>query len=257
MEWLSILYVIIVLVLLYIIYQYATSEINMLNKNVTTGNTTVTLNPTELNRKFDSGNFTYSLWFYIEDWNYRYGEIKELIARSNTIPNTNTTQEGMTTLGESMDDISEKQPCPFLMLSPKENNIIIAVTCYTKESTSDVGVVHYMEIANIPIQRWCNVFFSVYGRTLDVYIDGKLVRTGILPGTAKITPNANIYLTPNGGFKGWTSKLQYWNMASNPQDAWDVYSAGYGGGLLDNLLGKYKVKVALLTDNKETAQFVF
>ena len=257
MEWLSILYVIIVLVLLYIIYQYATSEINMLNKNVTTGNTTVTLSPKELNRKFDSGNFTYSLWFYIEDWNYRYGEIKELIARSNTIPNTNTTVEGMTTLGESMDDISEKQPCPFLMLSPKENNIIIAVTCYTKESTSDVGVVHYMEIANIPIQRWCNVFFSVYGRTLDVYIDGKLVRTGILPGTAKITPTANIYLTPNGGFKGWTSKLQYWNMASNPQDAWDVYSAGYGGGLLDNILGKYKVKVALLTDNKETAQFVF
>ena len=42
-------------------------------------------------------------------------------------------------------------------------------------------------------------------------------------------------------------------MASNPQDAWDVYSAGYGGGLLDNLLGKYRVKVALLTDNKETA----
>ena len=91
--------------------------------------------------------------------------------------------------------------------------------------------------------------------TIDVYIDGKLVRTGILPGTAKINPNANIFLTPNGGFNGWTSKLQYWNNSSNPQMAWDTYMAGYGAGLFSNLFGKYKVKVALLTDNQEKAQF--
>ena len=252
MEWTTILYILIVLVLLYIIYSYVTREITMLNKNVTTGNTMVTITPADAESNMDSANFTYSVWFYIEDWNYRYGEIKEVIARSGSVP-TAGLQEGMTSIGTEMDDISAKQPCPFLMFAPKENNLIIAVTCYTKEGTTDVGVVHYMEVANIPIQRWTNVFFSVYGRTLDVYIDGKLVRTGILPGTAKVVPTANLYLTPNGGFKGWTSKLQYWNSASNPQDAWDVYSAGYGGGLLDNLLGKYRVKVALLTDNKETA----
>ena len=255
MEWKSIVWIIIVLILLYIIYQYVTREIDMLNKNVTTGNTMVTISPTSMQRTMDSGNFTYSLWFYINDWNYRYGEVKEVIARSNTSPTTGTTKEGMTSIANEMDDISAKQPSPFMMLAPKENNLIIAVTCYTNEGTTDVGVVHYMEVANIPIQRWVNVFFSVYGRTLDVYIDGKLVRTGILPGPAKISPNANVYLTPNGGFNGWTSKLQYWNQASNPQNAWDVYTAGYGGGLLDNLMGKYKVKVELLTDNKETAQF--
>lgn len=255
MEWQTILWAVIVLVLLYIIYSYVTRDINMLNKNVTTGNTMVTVSPAATSTVMDSSNFTYSAWFYINDWNYKYGEIKELIARSSTAPTPGTTVEGMTSIGSNMDDISAKQPCPFVMFAPKENNLIIAVTCYTKESTSDVGVVHYAEVANIPIQRWVNLFFSVYGRTLDIYIDGKLVRTGILPGPAKITPNANVYLTPNGGFNGWTSKLQYWNTASNPQAAWDTYVDGYGGGLLDNLLGKYKVKVSLLTDNKETAQF--
>ena len=255
MEWQTILTIVVILVLLYIIYGYVTREIDMLNKNVTTGNTMVTISPTSMSTIMDSSNFTYSLWFYIEDWNYRYGEIKELIARSGSIPTDGMTREGMTSIAEEMDDISAKQPCPFLMLAPKENNIIVAVTCFTNEGTTDVGVVHYMEIANIPIQKWTNVFFSVYGRTLDVYIDGKLVRTGILPGPAKVVPNANVYLTPNGGFKGWTSKLQYWNTSSNPQKAYDVYKAGYGGGLMDNLLGKYRVKVALLTDNKETAQF--
>ena len=152
-------------------------------------------------------------------------------------------------------DLSKLQPCPFVVLGGKENNLTIAVTCYTNASTNSQGIVHYLEIANVPIQKWVNLFFSVYGRTLDVYIDGKLVRTGILPGTAKINPTANVYLTPNGGFNGWTSKLQYWNNSSNPQMAWDTYMAGYGSGLFSNLFGKYKVKVALLTDNQEKAQF--
>ena len=255
MEWTTILWIVIVIVLLYIIYSYVTKDINTLNKNVTTGNTTVSISPKSLSTIMDSSNFTYSLWFYINDWNYRYGEVKELVARSGAIPSSDLTKEGMTSISSEMDDISAKQPCPFIMLAPKENNLIFAVTCFTKESTSDVGVVHYIEVANIPLQRWVNVFVSVYGRTVDIYIDGKLVRTGILPGPAKVNPNSTVYLTPNGGFNGWTSKLKYWNTASNPQDAWDTYVEGYGGGLLDNLLGKYKVKVSLLEDNKETAQF--
>jgi hypothetical protein len=257
MQWQTIVWIIIVLILIYLVFNYATADINMLNKNVTPGNTTITFSPSSLSTLMDSANFTYSLWFYIEDWNYRYGEVKELIARSGSVPTTSGTSEGMSTIADNMEDISAKQPCPFVMLGPRENNLIIATTCFTNENeTNDQGVVHYLEVVNVPIQKWVNVFVSVYGRTLDVYINGKLVRTGILPGPAKITPSANIYLTPNGGFEGWTSKLQYWNDASNPQMAWDTYVNGYGGGLLDSLLGKYKVKVALLEDNKETAKVV-
>ena len=65
MEWTTILYILIVLVLLYIIYSYVTREITMLNKNVTTGNTMVTITPAEAESNMDSANFTYSVWFYI------------------------------------------------------------------------------------------------------------------------------------------------------------------------------------------------
>lgn len=256
MEWQTVFWIILVLLLIYIVYTYVTRDINMLNRSVTAGNVMTTITPSSVSsaEDFGSSNFTYSVWFYIEDWNYRYGEVKDLISRSITYPALQT-QEGMNSLGAAMDEISEKQPCPFVMFAPKENNLVIALTCYTQDSTDDAGVVHYVEVVNIPIQRWVNLYFSVYGRTIDIYINGKLVRTGILPGPAKIAPASNIYLTPNGGFKGWTSKLQYWNMSSNPQAAWDTYIKGYGGGLLDNLFGKYKVKMALLVDNKEEAQF--
>ena len=259
MEWQTILWILVILVLLYVIFSYITKERDMLNAQITAGNVMTMINPSSSGaNNMNSSNFTYSVWFYINDWNYRYGEQKIILGRSGTA----LASEAMTT-GNAADnratnnpqDLSSLQPCPFVILGSKENNLTIAVTCYTNASTNSQGMVHYLEIVNIPIQKWVNLFFSVYGRTIDVYIDGKLVRTGILPGTAKITPTANIYLTPNGGFNGWTSKLQYWNTSSNPQMAWDTYMAGYGAGLFSNLFGKYKVKVALLTDNQEKAQF--
>ena len=54
---------------------------------------------------------------------------------------------------------------------------------------------------------------------MDVYLDGKLARTCVLPGTAKVTESSNVYVTPAGGFSGSTNKLQYWDSATNPQQA--------------------------------------
>jgi len=235
----------------YFIYIYMTGHQDMLNAHITPGNVITNINPSNLGADImNSSNFTYSVWIYVNDWNYRYGEQKTIIGRSGNL----------TTSGNANNprDLSALQPCPFVNLDAKENNLIIAVTCFTNASTnSQIGQVHYETINNIPIQKWVNLYFSVYGRTLDVYMDGKLVRTGILPGVAKITTNANIYLTPNGGFNGWTSKLQYWNYSSNPQMAWDTYMKGYGSNMFSNLFGRYKVKLALLTDNQEKAQFTF
>jgi len=266
MEWQTILWILVILVLLYVIFSYITKERDMLNAQITAGNITTMINPSSSGASsMNSSNFTYSMWFYINDWNYRYGEQKIIMGRSGTATASESMTSGTgarsgTTTGTATtminpQDLTKLQPCPFVVLGGKENNLTIALTCYTNASTKSQGMVHYLEIVNIPIQKWVNLFFSVYGRTLDVYIDGKLVRTGILPGTAKINPTANIYLTPNGGFNGWTSKLQYWNNSSNPQMAWDTYMAGYGSGLFSNLFGKYKIKVALLTDNQEKAQF--
>jgi hypothetical protein len=114
-------------------------------------------------------------------------------------------------------------------------------------------IVHSCGISNVPIQRWCNFFMSVYGRTLDLYLDGKLVRTCVLPGVAKIDSRAPLYITPMGGFSGWTSRFQYWAESSNPQQAWNVYKAGYGGSLLGSLFGKYTVKVSLMTNDTENS----
>jgi hypothetical protein len=76
-----------------------------------------------------------------------------------------------------------------------------------------------------------------------VYIDGKLVKTCLLPGVANINTNADIYVTPVGGFDGWTSRFQYYPKSLNPQEAYNIYTKGYGGS---SFLQGYQVQISLV-----------
>ena len=110
-------------------------------------------------------------------------------------------------------------------------------------------------VANVPIQKWVNVLISTYGRSLDIYIDGKLVRTCVLPGVARIESSTPVYITPNGGFSGWTAKFHYWPESCYPHKAWNIYPAGYGASMLAGLLGKYTIKLSLMEGDVEDSSF--
>ena len=77
----------------------------------------------------------------------------------------------------------------------------------------------------------------------------------VLPGVAKVNNSADVFLTPDGGFDGWTSGFQYIADAINPQQAWNIYKAGYGSSPLGNFFNKYRIKVAFLEDNQEQSSF--
>jgi hypothetical protein len=183
-----------------------------------------------------TNNYTYSVWLYVQDWNYKYGEVKHVLTRSPI------------------------KPSPSITLGATENDLDIKVTCYRQDSGSSSGndntITHTCNIKNIPLQKWVNAIISLYGRSLDVYIDGKLVRTCVLPGVAKIDTSSTIYVTPLGGFSGWTSNIRYWNTAKNPQEAYNIYKSGYGSSFsIGNLFNKYRIKVAFLDDNVEKGSF--
>lgn len=244
MEVKNIILFVIIFVLLIIVIYYVMRDVNTLS-GLISAQTMQTINPDALARSSNSGNtsnFSYSIWFFIDNWNYRYGESKIIFGRMAT-------------------GNGEKQPCPSVSLGPILNNITVSLAVYPdldeipKDGTK--YVVHNCSISNVPIQRWCNFFLSVYGRTLDLYLDGKLVRTCVLPGVANIDSNAPIYITPMGGFSGWTSKFQYWPDSSNPQKAWNVYKAGYGASLLGSIFQRYTVKVALMDGDSEESSFKF
>lgn len=181
-----------------------------------------------------SSNYTYSLWFYVEDWNYKYGQMKTLLRRVD----------------------SRGKPCPRIALGAYQNDLVVSVETYPNTDVPGSGSATQTfncTVKNVPIQSWVNALISVNSRTLDVYLDGKLVKTCVMPGVAKVSGNVPVVITPNGGFSGFTSNIEFWPHSSNPQDAWNIYRKGHGGS--SNIFNKYKVKLAVLENNKVRASY--
>jgi hypothetical protein len=232
--------VLIVLIIMFFVYIF-NDPYTLLN--LQNGQNTSTINASSLAKNgsnIPSNNFAYSIWFYINDFNYRYGSSKIIFGRMGSLSNTG-----------SIDNIELLEPCPAVVLGKVQNNIDIFLSCYpglnqTPTTKGGKSIVNKCSVSNVPVQKWVNLVISIYGRSLDVYIDGKLVRTCLLPGIANINNNSNVYVTPDGGFNGWTSRFQYYPNSLNPQEVYNIYTRGYGGNLFTNFLNSYQVQIALL-----------
>jgi hypothetical protein len=157
-----------------------------------------------------SQNFTYSIWIYISDWTT--DSSKTIFSRDGRKPIMKLRR---------FEDILDTT----LQLANGQT-----VTC---------------SVPNIQLQKWTNLLISVSDQSLDTYVNGKLVKTCVLESFAAIptSDNAAVYLTPDGGFSGYTSRFRYWGEAVNPQEAWNVYKQGPGGNMFTNFLGTYKLQL--------------
>ena len=61
-------------------------------------------------------------------------------------------------------------------------------------------------VKNIGLQRWININVSLINRALDIFINGKLVKTIKLNGLS-LPSKGNLDISPNGGFNGLINKL--------------------------------------------------
>ena len=242
---------IIIVVLVFMLLSYLFTDPNTL-QSMQDGKTATTISASSLatnGSNVPSSNFSYSIWFYINDWNYRYGEQKVIFGRMGT---PSATGSG------SIGGVNGLDPCPAVVLGAVENNVSVSLGCYpgaNQEPTTPGGntVVHTCSVANVPIQKWVNLIVSVYGRSMDLYINGKLVRTCLLPGVASVNNASNIYVTPMGGFDGSTSQFQYFPDSMNPQQAWNIYTAGYSSW--SSMFSTYQLQVSLV-ENGQTQSTV-
>jgi len=164
------------------------------------------------------GGYGMQWWMFIKDWNYGYGKDKQVLARADP---TNTQVLN-----------------PSVALHPTDNTMRITVSVFPDESgtssktqpapaghsgsTDDVFV---CEVPNLPLQDWFSVSMTVFGRNLDVYIDGKLVKSCLLPGVPK-PASGDITIAGNGGFSGSLCNFNHYSRMLVPADAASFYSVG-------------------------------
>jgi len=171
-----------------------------------------------------SVNYTYSIWIYIDDWTVNYGEKKIIFTRGN---------------GSSL-------LIPEVSLGAIENTLHVSMTMDPSALSSTAPNVFHTMVSNVPLQKWTNIIVSLSTKSLDIYMNGKLVRTSILPQIPKQDATAPLTLTPGGGFSGFTSRFYYKNNSITPQDAWNIYRSGPGGNIFSNFLNQYKIQLNFL-----------
>jgi hypothetical protein len=99
---------------------------------------------------------------------------------------------------------------------------------YTTKDSCDI-------INGIEYQRWVLITTVANGKTLDVYVDGKLARSCVYKapfalGSADSTGSASFGYGNNGKLKGFFSNGNFYNYALTPDAVWAMYQAGPGTG---------------------------
>ena len=157
-------------------------------------------------------NQTFSTWIYVKDWNYKFGQYKNILWKGNP-PNTSSLNANPTV---------SNIHCPSIWLYPLTNSLKVVT------STSVPEQVESCDIQNIPLMAWVHIVYVLNNRTVDLYVNGKLERSCALRGIPTIT-NDPVYITtgsPQAGFYGKIGKTQYYTKALLPNDVANTYQQG-------------------------------
>lgn len=86
------------------------------------------------------------------------------------------------------------------------------------------------DILEIDLQRWVMISVVLSGRTVDVYIDGKLRRSCASSTYFQVDPTGiSISMLENGGFDGYVGNTNVGFSAMNPHEIYSMYLSGPGG----------------------------
>jgi hypothetical protein len=91
---------------------------------------------------------------------------------------------------------------------------------YTQEGLNQVSV------ENIPLQRWTCINVSVFNQTVDIYVDGRIAKSTILPRPPAILDAVPLIIAPHGGFDGFLSRIKFSNRTLNPEQIYKRYREG-------------------------------
>jgi hypothetical protein len=223
-SWSTLIIVILVILVIYFIWSImASSSSSTVISSEQDANAQTTISIPD-----KSYSFAVSAWIYVTDWDSTTGEKAIISSESDASSNP-----------------------PNLLVSLGKDTNTLNVTLGNSGSTIP-------PIPNIPLQTWVSIILNVNnGSSIDIYINGKLVQTTALQ-TAWSLNSGSLYVgSKTSGFSGHITMAIFHKAPLGPQDAWDIYSSGYGASGSNSAVdffNKYKVRFAFVKDNVELSR---
>jgi hypothetical protein len=220
-------------VLLYYVYRYFFESQGLDSKTIVT--TAIPANPAtspkayEIPAVYEGGEYSITFWTYITAYKDQVGKAKHILELA---PNS-TSGSPLSTL--------------VVGLGPYNNKLMVRVNTNATgaERLTQANVRGIFEPTQVPsgqllndtmpvcdlpeveLQRWVCFGVVLNGRTVDVYMDGKLARSCVLPSFYTVDANGvSLKLLQYGGFDGFLSNVSVHSAALNPDQMYRIYMNG-------------------------------
>lgn len=143
--------------------------------------------------------FSYSVWIYIDDWddqlnNDNKGKLHHILHKGDADANPN------------------QAPGIWLQQDNTDLKLIFKMNTFNKvdDCTGEECYLEKCEIGNIPLNKWFHLTYVTINKNIDLYINGFLKKRCILKGLPRQN-EGNVYINSFGGFKGFLSRVRYFN----------------------------------------------
>jgi hypothetical protein len=206
----------------------------------------ITITSDKLPSIYEGGEFSVSTWLYITNWTYRAGFNKSILSVGG--PNFDTIRiylggntPKLSVRLQTKDASGVNNTVPTGASSGAMNVSIgsqVPVDSLDKATMNatfgilqtDSGLLDSSPLCDLPeidLQRWVCITVAVNGRTVDVYLDGKLSRSCVLPSFYKVDAGGySANLLAYGGFGGQIATTTMYDSALNPEQVYKNYMAG-------------------------------
>ena len=221
---------IILLVIIYVLYTVVSNKGKLVSTQLdlsADGNGSVTYktlaSPT-------SSRYSFSLWVYMDALNDK---------TSTDIINITTTTGGT--------------PGNFFKLF-LDSTTDLKYTILDKDNKSSTNLI----MTNYPLQKWVYIIVSVDGSVVDLYYDGKLIRSQQLTSPPKPTTTDFVIsygVCKDSPCKGYIAKFERFPTPMDPSTAWSKYMEGNGGNYFSKLLSSYGASFTLTKDSIDLNKF--
>ena len=241
----SIIFVILALVALYYLYQFLFAKSGLEGTNIYTAIMAANPDKPYVTRAdsipaiYEGGEYSLNFWVYINDYSINRGMNKHIISIGGSSfltlavflgPYKNSLNVRVHTAG-SGGVVPTAGPSPSPNSGPEDLSVKNLTTLFgtLQTDSSLISTSRPCDISSIDMQKWVQVSILLNNKTCDVFMDGKLARSCILPTFYKVDRTGlTLNVCDYKGFGGYVSNVSAYNYALNPEQVWHMYMSGPG-----------------------------
>ena len=233
-----ILGIIVFMIIAYFVYSKWFSGVNNLSSGQVNLNVKTAPNPILANTLTNPNatRYSYGIWVYVNSWNTNI--FKTIFSRYKDIV-------------IYLDKTASVLKCvvsPTLSTAPSTDAVIdLNSSTYASLDSNSIMITN-----NFPLQKWVYITVVLDNQTIDMYLDGKMVKSLSI---TQVQPDAtsNIYYGYN--YDAVVNGFQRWSMTLDPQSVYNYYLSGASSISSGSLTGGYSASVSVTKNGTPTSSY--